>query len=722
MSLNVDGAGKYLTDAQLNALRTVMNNDSQAQKLLDLFGTEDNEVAGFADEASNILGLSAEMIGKIAAADDVFKGLLDGSLTIDDLEQAQAKTPASTSESGGVKTREEINALEEEAANLKKEIEQLDRDITAQKDKIKEKKKELEAKQEELITKQGELDKANGKLTTEQNKLNDIDRNIKTKEREKKDTEILIKQKQEDLIEKAKETQADVIESAQKNYDPEKDGDWNSYLMKKLEGLNVDPALVSEIKQLSNKLSGINTELASLNREFAAQQPIVNAAAQEVNTIQGEVNTLNNEINAINNEITSAEAIINTKTTEKNTKQTEYDTKIKELESAKATVTVKDPTAASSGIPDGSDSTITQEAVKKLVPEKEFALVEKYGVDLLEKLEDGSPRYIFAQGADNNYHIYDMGNGCNGTTLARLYEEGGGYNIVPSGSGYLNGFREASEGAGRKVYYFCGDNVKELQGCYSTCSPLSFDLNGDGVQTSDKVIEYDIDGDGVTDKINDSADGVLVFDKNGDGISGNDGSECFGNNTDIDGDGVKDGYKDGFEALKAFARDKGLINDSDDMVLDSDDIKFLEENYGFGIKTDGYNSEAKSLSDLGITEINLSNTNETSLEDNFDGNGNQLMTQDGATFVQNGETKEYADIWHKKLGNQTQADIETAGNSKPKAQQYDPYEDFLANFDPTIYSGDFTFNANTSFNFLDVNAEAPDLENKDGQNKKNDDK
>ncbi len=31
-----------------------------------------------------------------------------------------------------------------------------------------------------------------------------------------------------------------------------------------------------------------------------------------------------------------------------------------------------------------------------MIPEKEFALVEKkYGVDLGEKLKDGSPRYVF---------------------------------------------------------------------------------------------------------------------------------------------------------------------------------------------------------------------------------------------------------------------------------------------------------------------------------------
>ncbi len=73
------------------------------------------------------------------------------------------------------------------------------------------------------------------------------------------------------------------------------------------------------------------------------------------------------------------------------------------------------------------------------------------------------------------------------------------------------------------------------------------------------------------------------------------------------------------------------------------------ETKGFKIKANGYNSEAQSLLDLGITQINLAQTEETTLIDDFDGRGNQLMRQEGATFIQNGIEKEYADIWHKKL-------------------------------------------------------------------------
>ena len=83
------------------------------------------------------------------------------------------------------------------------------------------------------------------------------------------------------------------------------------------------------------------------------------------------------------------------------------------------------------------------------------------------------------------------------------------------------------------------------------------------------------------------------------------------------------------------------------MKLDKDDIALLSEKYGLTMKM-GYTGAAQSLESLGISEINLAKTNETTLQDNFDGKGNQLMTQEGATFVQNGEEKDYADIWNAK--------------------------------------------------------------------------
>ena len=311
------------------------------------------------------------------------------------------------------------------------------------------------------------------------------------------------------------------------------------------------------------------------------------------------------------------------------------------------------------------------------ISDEEWNLAETNNLDLSEKMEDGSARYIFAQGQeDGEYHIYDMAQ--DGASLARLYGENNGYCIVENGNGYIRNYNESENGA-NTVYSLndCGE-LEETQACYSTCSPLSFDLNGDGVKTSDKVIDYDIDGDGEVDKINDSADAVLVFDKDGDGISGADGSECFGNNTDLDGDGKADGFKDGFEALKALATDAGLINGKDDNVLDENDLAVLEKDYGLKMKANGYNSEAQSLADLGITEINLAQTDSTTLTDDFDGNGNQLMQQEGATFTINGETREYADIWHKKQDDEVE-NGEQSNLYSSEIQEHESFYDLYKN-------------------------------------------
>jgi len=299
-----------------------------------------------------------------------------------------------------------------------------------------------------------------------------------------------------------------------------------------------------------------------------------------------------------------------------------------------------------------------------MIDSKEMELVKKHNLDLDAVVEENGlyyPKYLISKGKnDGKYHIYerDQGNGRHAfSSIARLYASNKGMDIVANGNGYMNvdSHSDSPDSGFSECFYLTDD--KDLKNCtfgatyknYCTSSPLSFDLNNDGIKTSDKIIDFDIDGDGFMDRINDSADAVLVFDNDGDGISGEDGSECFGDNTDIDGNNKKDGYKDGFEALKALAKKEGLIDGQNDNVLDENDIKFLEKTKGFKIKTKGYNSQAQSLLDLGISQINLAKTDKTTLIDNFDGRGNQIMHQEGATFIQDGKEKEYADIWHKKI-------------------------------------------------------------------------
>ena len=171
-------------------------------------------------------------------------------------------------------------------------------------------------------------------------------------------------------------------------------------------------------------------------------------------------------------------------------------------------------------------------------------------------------------------------------------------------------------------------------------TPLTFDLNGDGVKTSDKLTQFDINGDGKKETINDVADGTLSI------RGGKDARDLFGNNTDLDGDGKADGFANGFDALKALATKEGLINGKDDMKLDAKDLQILKAKYQLGMKTAGYNSEAKDLEEAGITEINLGNTDKVKEKVNFDGRNNDVLTQDGATFKINGKNREYADVLH----------------------------------------------------------------------------
>ncbi len=300
-----------------------------------------------------------------------------------------------------------------------------------------------------------------------------------------------------------------------------------------------------------------------------------------------------------------------------------------------------------------------QELLEKLIKEGK--------VDLTEKLDDGSPRYIFAQGVqDKKYHVYDMKQrgADGGASLARMYGNKNtsprGADIVPNGNGYIYNFKKGNEDGSGKYEYFYFDTqetTKSARANYSTCSPLVFDLTGEGINiNTDKIVEDDIDGDGIKDKHFDigANNAVLVWDADKNGVSGEGGSEYFGNNTVIDG--VT--YENGFEALKALAKKEGLINGEDDNELNEEDIKFLQDNYGFKIKAGSYDSEATSLLDAGITSIKLSTDKNTTLNETYQNTADNVMTQNGATFTINGQEREYADVWHKKL------DAESINNLK----------------------------------------------------------
>lgn len=423
----------------------------------------------------------------------------------------------------------------------------------------------------------------------------------------------------------------------------------------------------SATAQAQNKLDSATSALNSAQNTFdnktmtvnKLQSNLVNLETEHKNK-QTQMTTLTNNIQQVQTEITSLEQkAADIAFVEQNKEQLQniaYNKKPEVIKAREEAGVVFAKTESGKTNPCALN-------LKEMISCEELALVSKNNLDLDEVVEkDGKyyPKYIVARGKkDNKFHIYERtgGNGNHGfTSIARLYGGSNTYNITANGNGYMNvsSHSDDPESGFTEAFYLTDDKDLSIAAFgatyknYCTSSPLSLDLDGDGVNTRQSVINFDIDGDGFMDRINDSADAILVFDKDGDGISGEDGSECFGDNTDIDGDNKKDGYKDGFEALKALARKEGLINGLDDNMLDENDIKFLEITHGFKIKTNGYNSEAKSLLDLGITQINLATTSETTLIDDFDGLGNQIMRQEGATFIQNGIEKEYADIWHKK--------------------------------------------------------------------------
>ena len=488
-------------------------------------------------------------------------------------------------------------------------------DFLKQYNELKEKVDKLQEELDGYISVRADLvieqEAAQKELEAQENKYTELQQQLKQENETYKKVIDSITETTQNLEADVARKQQDAVYEAMSSYNPAQDGEWNEYVQKYMGDLNITSQFMGTLLTLTNKSEFLEAGLNTLGANLSAQAKLVNTAA---------VNYAD-----VTQRIADTDDLIETTSVS--------------LDAAKEELS---------------------KSIFSLISEQEMAFVTQQNLDLAEKLPDGKPRYIFAKGKEDGiFHIYDM---AQGASLARQYGTDGGFDIICSGNGYINDFTDGGE----DEYFYFDDCNQMAQGCcsYTTCSPLSLDLNGDGVKTSSKVIDYDIDGDGKLDKINDSADAVLVFDKDHDGIAGANGSEAFGNNTDLDGDGKADGYKDGFEALKALAKKEGLIGGNDN-TLDEKDLKILEEKWGLGIKKGGYTDKTSSLADSGISEINLAQTNETTLEDNFDGNGNQLMRQDGATFKINGKTREYADIWHKKLDEDSvsSAEIDSASSS-----------------------------------------------------------
>jgi len=179
-------------------------------------------------------------------------------------------------------------------------------------------------------------------------------------------------------------------------------------------------------------------------------------------------------------------------------------------------------------------------------------------------------------------------------------------------------------------------------------SPLTLDMNGDGVKTSNKLTRFDIDGNGTVDTINDISpeDALLSIDADGNGASGENGKELLGDNTDLSRFGIQGKFQDGFEALNAIAaqaKQRGLINQDD--TLDSNELKVLESAYGLKAKQGSLNARSQSADAAGIQDINLASGAKKRIS-NFDNRGNDTLQSDGATFTRaDGRILGYEDIF-----------------------------------------------------------------------------
>ena len=575
-----------------------------------------------------------------AEAENELKNMLD---VVDDdaVEKAATDDTDATATTETTDTAGDSGSLAEEYNGIKARITELQGLIGEYDSQLTSLNTTLEDLQSQLEKEQKKYDDLVSQTQKEQDKYTSTQDKIESQNKEYSSLVGDIESTSDNLVNDIQNKQNSLVEEAKSKYDPQKDGSWEDFVQKYISDNNVSSSYQGQLDSLVGNSKNLSSSMNSLGSTLSKTASNIDSLSSQINSQANKVTSLNDQINSTINSINDITALKDAAQLELNDKQTEL-----------------------------------ANFVYKLVSEEEYALVEKNNINLQEQMEDGSPRYIFARGKqDGAYHIYDLKDS-EGQSLARLYgckgDNFNGTDIVPVGNGKIKDYKtlDSNSTDGEEIFYFsCDGTMQNGRACYDTCSPLSFDINGDGVKTSKKVVNYDIDGDGKVDKINDSADAVLVFDKDGDGISGADGSECFGNNTDLDGDGKADGYKDGFEALKALAKKEGLINGKDDNKLDENDLKILEEKYGLKIKTNGYNSNAQSLSDVGITEINLSTDNSTKLIDNFDNQGNQLMTQSGATFKINGETKEYADIWHKKIQDSSSANSSNVDYSTTSSER-----------------------------------------------------
>ena len=181
--------------------------------------------------------------------------------------------------------------------------------------------------------------------------------------------------------------------------------------------------------------------------------------------------------------------------------------------------------------------------------------------------------------------------------------------------------------------------------------PLVLDLNGDGVKLtsfSASPVRFDIDNDGGAKEVTgwvDQNDGIVVMDLNSNGTIDSikeTFSEYFNGATGSNGAAGEKRYKDGFAALKSLDSNGDGVFSAQDAAwsqvkvwqdTNHDGISFVDANNN-GVLDAGEASELKTLSELGVTSINLSSAQQSGLVHD----GNEVLAT--GSFVINGQTRE----------------------------------------------------------------------------------